>query len=75
MRHLGIIKSLYLGFGSFIFLMILMACTTLIYVSSIDSTLSHLNDNLAVRQRHAIDFRGAVHDSSIAMISHQGKNI
>ena len=67
MRHLGIIKSLYLGFGSFIFLMILMACTTLIYVSSIDSTLSHLNDNLAVRQRHAIDFRGAVHDSSIAI--------
>ncbi len=67
MRHLGIIKSLYLGFGSFIFLFILMACTTLIYVSSIDSTLSHINDNLAVRQRHAIDFRGAVHDSSIAI--------
>lgn len=67
MRHLGIIKSLYLGFGSFIFLMILMAAVTLIKVNSIDVMLSDINDNLAVKQRHAIDFRGAVHDSSISI--------
>lgn len=78
MRHLGIIKSLYIGFGSFIVLMVLMAVVSLFKVNIIDTTLSDINDDLAVKQRHAIDFRGAVHDSSIALrdavLSHRPVN-
>lgn len=67
MRHFGIIKSLYVGFGSFIVLMMLMAVVSLYKVTIIDSTLSDISEDLAVKQRHAIDLRGSVHDSSIAL--------
>lgn len=67
MKHMGIVHSLYVGFGVLMSLMVAMTAFTLIKVAVIDSTLSHINDNVALKQRSAIDFRGAVHDSAIAI--------
>lgn len=64
---MGIVHSLYVGFGVLMSLMVAMTAFTLIKVAVIDSTLSHINDNVALKQRSAIDFRGAVHDSAIAI--------
>lgn len=48
-------------------LMLLITLIAVIKVASIDSNLSYVNDNIVVKQRNAIDFRGAVHDSAIAI--------
>ncbi|MDT3664107.1 MAG: methyl-accepting chemotaxis protein [Anaerobiospirillum sp.] len=67
MQKLGIIKSLYVGFSVLIALMLIITAIALVKASSIDSALTNVNENFAVKQRQAINFRGAVHDSSIAM--------
>ena len=67
MQKLGIIKSLYVGFSVLIALMLVITAIALVKVSSIDSALTNVNENFAVKQRQAINFRGAVHDSSIAL--------
>ena len=67
MHKLGIIKSLYVGFSVLIALMLIITAIALVKVSSIDSALTNVNENFAVKQRQAINFRGSVHDSSIAM--------
>ena len=67
MRSFGIIKRLYMGFGFICGLMILLGLVAGILVTFVDNTLSDVNDDLAVKQRHAIDMRGAVHDSAIAI--------
>ncbi len=67
MKNLGIIKSLYIGFSVLIALMLVITAIAVIKVSYIDSALTNVNENFAVKQRQAINFRGAVHDSSIAL--------
>ena len=67
MKNLGIIKSLYIGFSVLIALMLVITAIAVIKVSYIDSALTNINENFAVKQRQAINFRGAVHDSSIAL--------
>ena len=67
MKNLGIIKSLYVGFCVLIALMLAITAVAVIKVSYIDSALTNVNENFAVKQRQAINFRGAVHDSSIAL--------
>ncbi len=67
MQKLGIIKSLYVGFSVLIALMLVITAIALVKVSSIDSALTNVNENFAVKQRQAMNFRGAVHDSSIAL--------
>ena len=47
--------------------MLLITAIAVVKVSSIDSTLTNVNENFAVKQRQAINFRGAVHDTSIAL--------
>lgn len=66
MGKLSIVKSLYLGFGILMALMLLITLIAVVKVAFIDSNLSYVNDNVVVKQRVAIDFRGAVHDSAIA---------
>ena len=67
MKKLGIIKSLYVGFSLLISLMLAITVFAVIQISAIDASLSNINDNLAIKQRLAINLRGAVHDSSIAL--------
>lgn len=65
--NLSIIKSLYLGFGVLIAVTLLIIGFAVGVLAHIDSNLSYTNDMTRVKQRYAIDFRGAVHDSSIAI--------
>lgn len=67
MKKLGIIHSVYAGFGLFIGLMFVLAVITLFKVISMDSALTAVNEDYAPKQRHAIDMRGALHDSAIAI--------
>ena len=67
MKKLGIIKSLYVGFSLLISLMLMITVFAVIQISTIDASLANINENLAIKQRLAINLRGAVHDSSIAL--------
>ena len=67
MKKLGIVKSLYVGFSVLISLMLVITVFAVIQISAIDASLANINENLAIKQRLAINLRGAVHDSSIAL--------
>jgi len=60
-------KRLALGFGSVFALMAVLAGLAIYRVGQIDSILTHINDVNNVKQRYAINFRGSVHDRSIAV--------
>jgi methyl-accepting chemotaxis protein len=60
-------KRLALGFGCVLALLALLAGLAIHRVGQIDSILTHINDVNGVKQRHAINFRGSVHDRSIAV--------
>ncbi|HEX8405023.1 MAG TPA: methyl-accepting chemotaxis protein, partial [Duganella sp.] len=57
---------LAIGFGAVFVLMIALTGLGIGRVSSIDRMLTHISDVNNVKQRHAINFRGSVHDRSIA---------
>ena len=67
MKNLGIVQSLKLGFGIFIFMMLVITLISLIKVVNIEHSLSNVNDNYSVKQRQGIDLRGAVHNSAISL--------
>jgi methyl-accepting chemotaxis protein len=58
---------LALGFGAVLALMMVLTALAVSRVGHIDATLNHINDVNNVKQRHAIDFRGSVHDRAIAV--------
>ena len=58
---------LAIGFGITFALTILLTGLAMNRVGSIDQTLSRVNDVNNVKQRHAINFRGSVHDRAIAV--------
>ncbi|PVX36744.1 methyl-accepting chemotaxis protein [Janthinobacterium sp. 78] len=58
---------LAIGFGITFALTIVLAGLAMNRVGSIDQTLSRVNDVNNVKQRHAINFRGSVHDRAIAV--------
>jgi methyl-accepting chemotaxis protein len=58
---------LAMGFGITFILMAVLAGLAISRVGSIDQTLSLVNDVNNVKQRHAINFRGSVHDRAIAV--------
>ena len=60
-------KRLAFGFGGILALMALLAGLAIHRVGQIDEILTHINDVNGVKQRHAINFRGSVHDRSIAV--------
>jgi methyl-accepting chemotaxis protein len=57
---------LAIGFGAVFVLMIALTGLGIGRVSSIDRMLTHISDVNNVKQRYAINFRGSVHDRSIA---------
>ena len=67
------------GFGVLIAFSCVMVFLSLNRVSSINASLSEINDKNALAQRYAINFRGSVHDRAIAvrdvvLISSEDKN-
>ena len=54
-------------FSVLISLMLVITVFAVIQISAIDASLANINENLAIKQRLAINLRGAVHDSSIAL--------
>ncbi len=64
---LTVAKRLALGFGSILVLMIVVSLIGNQRVGFIDRTLTSVEDVAAVKQRHAINFRGSVHDRAIAI--------
>ena len=67
MKKMTIVQSIYAAFGLLIGLFILTTVFGLYNVNNIDNRLTYINDEIAQKSRHAIDFRGAVHDSAIAI--------
>ncbi|XYJ11479.1 methyl-accepting chemotaxis protein [Telluria sp. B2] len=65
--RLTIGARLALGFGALLALMMLLTALAVSRVGQIDATLNHINDVNNVKQRHAINFRGSVHDRAIAL--------
>jgi len=65
--RLTIGARLALGFGAVLVLMMLLTALAVSRVGQIDATLNHINDVNNVKQRHAINFRGSVHDRAIAL--------
>jgi len=67
LSKLTIGARLALGFGAVLVLMMLLTALAVSRVGQIDATLNHINDVNNVKQRHAINFRGSVHDRAIAL--------
>jgi methyl-accepting chemotaxis protein len=65
--RLTIGARLALGFGAVFVLMIVLTSLAINRVGRIDDTLIRINDVNSVKQRYAINFRGSVHDRSIAL--------
>ena len=65
--RLTIGARLALGFGAVLALMMVLTALAASRVGQIDAALNHINDVNNVKQRHAINFRGSVHDRAIAL--------
>ncbi len=64
----GSIRSrLFAGFGLVFLLLAVVTGLGIIRVGQIDATLNNISDVTQVKQRHAINFRGSVHDRAIAL--------
>jgi methyl-accepting chemotaxis protein len=63
-RQLTVAKRLGAGFGLILSLMVLISLIGYNRVGFIDRTLTEISDGESVKQRHAINFRGSVHDRS-----------
>ena len=56
-----------LGFAMIIVLLMLLTGVGVQRVGLIDSALTKVSENAALKQRYAINFRGSVHDRAIAL--------
>ncbi len=66
-KKMSVSVMLGIGFGVLILFTCIIAVISLINVDYIIKSLRQINDVNALKQRHAIDFRGSVHDRSIAI--------
>ncbi|BFM51089.1 methyl-accepting chemotaxis protein [Marinomonas sp. THO17] len=67
LTQISIRKRLLIGFGCILLLMVILTGMGIQKVNYIDLTLAEVTDINAVKQRHAINFRGSVHDRAIAI--------
>ncbi len=58
---------LALGFGVVLALLVALAVLSMVRMRAVDSSLNMINGINSVKQRYAINFRGSVHDRSIAL--------
>ncbi len=66
-KNLTIGARLAFGYGAVFLLMIALVALAVNRVGRIESVLNHINEVNSVKQRHAINFRGSVHDRAIAL--------
>lgn len=66
-HRLTVAGKLGLGFGFLLSLMVLISLVGNFRVGFMDRTLHEVREGAAVKQRHAINFRGSVHDRAIAI--------
>ncbi len=67
LSNLKVKTRLAIGFGALLSLMMLLTTLGIQKVNVIDQTLAELTDINSVKQRHAINYRGSVHDRAIAV--------
>ncbi|GGN35722.1 methyl-accepting chemotaxis protein [Actinoplanes campanulatus] len=60
-------RRLGVGFSVVVFAMVALVVTGVVQVNKINDKLTVINDQNAVKQRYAINFRGSVHDRAIAL--------
>lgn len=66
-KNLTLKSQLLIGFSAMLVLIFIIAIVSYMKISKVDSTLSTITEVNAVKQRYAINFRGSVHDRSIAV--------
>lgn len=66
-RSFSIAQRLGLGFGLVLSLLALVTLIGIQRVGVINATLTEVNEGATQKQRHAINFRGSVHDRAIAI--------
>ncbi|WMJ71459.1 methyl-accepting chemotaxis protein [Stenotrophomonas sp. 24(2023)] len=67
LQNLSIGRRLMLAFATLIALMMVLTAVGVQRVRIIEANLTQINDINSVKQRHAIDQRGSVHDRAIAL--------
>ena len=67
MRDMKMTGRVAAAFGVIIVLMVMLAAIAIFRVGDVDRNLRTINDLNSVKQRYAINFRGSVHDRSIAI--------
>ncbi|MCG6656498.1 methyl-accepting chemotaxis protein [Halomonas campisalis] len=67
LAHLGIRTRLMGGFSAVLALIVLLTAIGIHQVNRIDHSLTTINDINGVKLRHAIDWRGSVHDRAILL--------
>src|SRR5690242_13610789 len=67
MRNWSIGRRLGAGFLVVVLTMVALVVVGAVQVRSIESRLTTINEQNAVKQRFAINFRGSVHDRAIAL--------
>ena len=67
MMRLTIGRRLAIGFGLVLAMMLAVTVVGIGKVAFIDTTLTRITDLNGVKQRHAINFRGSVHDRAISL--------
>ncbi|MCE8014591.1 methyl-accepting chemotaxis protein [Halomonas sp. MCCC 1A17488] len=67
LARLGIRTRLLLGFSAVLALIVLLTAIGIVQVNRIDRSLTTINDINGVKLRHAIDWRGSVHDRAILL--------
>ncbi|SDF48192.1 methyl-accepting chemotaxis protein [Limimonas halophila] len=65
LKTLSIRARIFIGFGAIGLLLVVLAGVGIQRVDQINSGLTEINDVNTVKQRHAINFRGSVHDRAI----------
>jgi methyl-accepting chemotaxis protein len=67
LKDLDVGTRLALGFGVVLVLLVAVAVLSMVRMRAVDSSLNMINGVNSVKQRYAINFRGSVHDRSIAL--------
>ncbi|WP_111414301.1 methyl-accepting chemotaxis protein [Billgrantia lactosivorans] len=67
LARLGIRSRLLGGFSAVLVLIVLLTAIGIVQVNRIDSSLTTINEVNGAKQRHAIDWRGSVHDRAILL--------
>ncbi len=67
LARLGIRTRLLAGFSAVLALIVLLTAIGIVQVNRIDRSLTTIHDVNGAKQRHAIDWRGSVHDRAILL--------